>query len=382
VWVAPTGAVVLSGILLVSSGLLDRDSAVVVTAQPQAIAPQIPATTQTAVATDSTLDSLQIVDAIKRAKTGVDDAEVTKNSAIPVLESLVAQQALSEPVPSVIPEAGDSAAAANFFANAQANLAQNNSCAEDLESLTSRTSIYFPAGGTTAEDSGLIKGRVIGQVISGCPGYTLEGRGHSDPSGNSQINLDLSKRRAEAVIGLLASSGIDTSNFVAVGMGDRVPSNIEGPNGSAYYDRRVDFAVVKTSTRTASLGGIALPWTAAPASGCAVALEQQVAQTRLFYGTRAVTVSPSELDAVYELATAVSACEGARLRVVGQHSDQEGDRENIETGRLRALVLMGSLVSAGFESERILIGAPSYAQQVPGQPGLPKSRVDFQVIMD
>lgn len=95
-----------------------------------------------------------------------------------------------------------------------------------------------------------------------------------------------------------------------------------------------------------------------------------------------MTVSPSELDAVYELATAVSACEGARLRVVGQHSDQEGDRENIETGRLRALVLMGSLVSAGFESERILIGAPSYAQQVPGQPGLPKSRVDFQVIMD
>lgn len=328
------------------------------------------------------VDGQQIVQALVRATATSDVAEVTRNEPIALLETSTDVAPVAEPVAQTPSES--SFDAASFFANAQANLAADDSCGEDLQSLVRDTKIYFPSGGLTAEASGLIKARVIGQLAGTCTGYTLQVVGHSDPSGNPAVNLDLSKKRAEAVIGMLSAGGINTTGFEAVGLGDAEPSNVTGPNSAAFYDRRVEFAVVK-NTRTASLVAQPLaraqPWTP-QVPECARALESKVAQTRLFYGPRAITVTPSELEVVYELADAVAQCEGARLRVVGQHSDQLGARESVETGRLRALVLMSSLVAAGYESEEILIGAPSYSVAVAGQPSLPNSRVDFQIISD
>jgi hypothetical protein len=76
------------------------------------------------------------------------------------------------------------------------------------------------------------------------------------------------------------------------------------------------------------------------------------------------------------------ACEGVWLRVMGHHSDVNGDSESVKTGRLRALVLMGSLAAAGYDEERILVGAPSFSAAVDNQPTLPRSRVGFQIIVD
>jgi len=377
-----------------SSGLLDRQTSKDLTSTTALVPPNAPSLGGSAAVSQQaqiqpqqseTESALQIVEAIQQAKAATDTAEVTKNTTIPVLEPLVtAGLAEAEKPVAQQPETIDSVAAANFFSNAQANLSAPDLCAKDLKALAQTTKIYFPEGGVTAEDAGLIKGRVIGKIAEDCVGYTLEVRGHSDPSGDPAFNLALSKRRAESVIALLASAGVDTSGFVAVGMGDVEPSTIQGPKGNAYYDRRVDFSVVKTDRRTASLSSVSQPWIkpAAQSSACVAQLEEKAEQTRLFYGARSITVSPNELKAVYDLAQDVSQCEGARLRVVGQHSDQAVDGESVETGRLRALVLMGSLVSAGFESDQILVGALSYSVGVPGQPSLPKSRVDFQIIQD
>ena len=83
-----------------------------------------------------------------------------------------------------------------------------------------------------------------------------------------------------------------------------------------------------------------------------------------------------------ELARRAADCEGAHLRRVGHFSDDRGARETVGTARLRALALMSSLVASGVPSEKVLVGAPSRSMAVAGQPGLPRSRVDFQIITD
>ncbi|WP_420861862.1 OmpA family protein [Algirhabdus cladophorae] len=319
----------------------------------------------------------QIAAAIVAAKPAQTE-DVTRNEPLGVLQTAPVETALSEPAKPV--ETLDTAEAATFFSNAQARLAAEESCGNDLAALASQTQIYFPSGGLSAEASGLIKARLIGQVAQSCPGFTVQVEGHSDPSGDSRINQRLSEQRAQSVISLLSTAGIETTNFVAVGFGDQQPSNITGPKGRAYYDRRVEFSIIR-DVKTASLNSGGQFWRPA-ASTCAKQLETKVAQTNLFYAPRAITVSISELESVYQLAAEAANCEGARLRLVGQHSDDQGLREDYNTGRLRALALMGSLVAAGFEGEKILIGAPSKSVDVAGQPSLPNSRVDFQIIMD
>jgi len=345
VWIAPTCAIFLSAFGLVYSGYLDPAPQPATTEQPVAVAPSNAAVLEeiaTAAVEDApqeTDESLKIVDAIKTAKLAATTADVTKNEPLQVLGNVAS---LSEP------EATESESiGADFFANAQANLVAENRCGDDLKSLAKTAKIYFPSGGLNASDSGLIKARVLARIAQDCPGYIVQVQGHSDPSGGSLLNLELSQKRADAVVALLASGGINTSKFVPVGYGDKRPSGVSGPEGSAFYDRRVEFAILE-DVKTASAGALIKPW-ATSTSSCARQLQEVADQTRLFYNPRAITVSPSELSSVYEIARAVSQCDGARLRVVGHHSDSLSDQEEFETGRLRALVLMGSLVSAGFQ---------------------------------
>lgn len=272
----------------------------------------------------------------------------------------------------------DAGTAADFFASAQADLAVADSCKEDLEELAAGARVYFPAGAISGEDAGLSAARLIGMVVRDCPGFTIQVEGHSDPSGDPRVNLRLSEERARAVISRLAASGIDTGDFVAVGYGDTRPSTVRGPEKSAYYDRRVEFSVVPTAQRI-SISTTQQPWRES-SSNCVSALQAQADQVRQYYADRAITVPNSGLDGVFALAQEVAQCDGAWLRIVGQHSDDLGSRENVTTGRLRALAMMSTLVAAGFDSERILVGAPSYSVGIPGQPALPNSRVDFQVI--
>lgn len=376
-WIAPAAVIAPVAVIVGVAGVLDTDTIV---ANTFGDAPQTTLSDQDQARWNelNTLVQAALVENKQTAPAVVEDATVSRNAPLNVLQATPEPLAVVEPVRAVEPI--DTAAAVDFFASAQAKIAIDNSCENDLRSLAQSTRIYFPAGGLSADESGLIKARLIAQVAGDCPGVTVQVEGHSDPSGLSSNNKILSEKRAQAIIGLLASGGVDTSNFLAVGYGDEKPSYVNGPKGSAFYDRRVEFSIVRNVQTTTRSGGTRVWQT--NASSCARALENKVAQTRLFYSPRAITVSPSELGAVYELANEAAQCDGARLRLVGHHSDQQGMREDFDTGRLRALALMGSLVSAGFESERILIGAPSRSIPVPGQPGLPNSRVDFQIIMD
>ena len=123
--------------------------------------------------------------------------------------------------------------AAAFFGAAQARLAEANSCVDDLRALANQARVYFPSGGLTGQADGVGQARLIGLVAQNCPGVTIQVEGHSDPSGDPRVNLRLSQERAEAIISRIAAANIDTSRFVAIGMGDRRPSNETGPESRA-----------------------------------------------------------------------------------------------------------------------------------------------------
>lgn len=328
----------------------------------------------------------QVLATLEALPTPQASTEVTRTTSVDLLETAIAAKPVPQPAPKPvenrIPTTADTAESAAFFAAAQANLQAENSCGDDLRALAGDARVYFPTGGLSAGDAGLATARLIGQVLRDCPGFTVQIEGHSDASGDPEFNRILSERRANTVLSRLASAGIDTSNFVALGLGDTQPSGVTGPEDDAFYDRRVEFTILE-DTRTASLNPAPQPWqTTATPSSCIAVLQDKAAQTRIFYTARAITVSPSEMETVKGLAAQTAACDGARLRLVGHHADTPAAREDASTGRLRVLAMMSSLVASGFESEKILIGAPSRSVDLAGQPGLPNSRVEFQIIAD
>ncbi len=390
VWIAPTIAIVL-----VATGYLDREngfslfssdgqeSEIAAAADPyeQQRLADFNASVVAALASPNganTAQSQASADSITTAENSP-SGEVTRNAPLDLLQVAPVEKPQVEPASQNAPFNGESAA--DFFASAQANLAVANSCEQDLGELASSARIYFPAGGLSGEDAGLSAARLLGMVLQDCPGYAVQVEGHSDPSGNPQSNQKLSKQRAEAVINRLAASGMDTSKFIAVGFGDTRPSNVVGEESAAYYDRRVEFSIVK-SAQQASFTPSAKPWQEKPAADCVAQLTSKAALARQYYAPGSIIAPAGELGAVLDLAAEVAQCDGAWLRIVGQHSDRAGNRENVSTGRLRALAMRNALLSAGHTQGRILVGAPSYAVNVEGEPGLPQSRVDFQVIYD
>lgn len=68
--------------------------------------------------------------------------------------------------------------------------------------------------------------------------------GHTDAKGTAKYNLDLSARRAQAVVGYLKSQGIDTSRLDAVGKGFNELLNEDDP--LAAENRRVRIIAVTT----------------------------------------------------------------------------------------------------------------------------------------
>jgi len=313
---------------------------------------------------------------------GTPSGEVMASDVIAALVSAQgAAAAAPEPEPVAVPVAAAPAepepAPEPLFGTASTAMPDTTRCIEDLRILSADARVYFPSGGVTGAEDGIAQARLLGLVAQECPGVTIEVEGHSDPSGDPAANLRLSEERAQAVIDRVAAAGIDTSMFRAVGYGDRQPATIRGDGPSAYYDRRVEFSIVEASAAVA-------PASTTPASLpiCVTRLQDSVAGTRVFYAPRSIAVSQSDLSAAFQLAAAAAACPEARLRVVGQFTDDAASGETPATARMRAIAMMSMLVASGFEADQIIIAAPSEPTQIANAPGISDSRVDFDVIYE
>jgi outer membrane protein OmpA-like peptidoglycan-associated protein len=82
----------------------------------------------------------------------------------------------------------------------------------------------------------------VAQALAANPGLKLQIEGHTDSTGNAEHNLDLSKRRAEAVKAVLVSQfQVDAARLMTAGLGATKPvDSNDTPQGRA-QNRRVEF---------------------------------------------------------------------------------------------------------------------------------------------
>ena len=105
--------------------------------------------------------------------------------------------------------------------------------------------VSFVTGSTELTDAGR---RSADTFIAALSAPSLAGKkfrieGHTDSVGSRDFNVDLSKRRAQAVVDYLAAKGADRSRFSVTGYGFDKP--IAGLDASAGANRRVEVVLVK-----------------------------------------------------------------------------------------------------------------------------------------
>ncbi len=99
----------------------------------------------------------------------------------------------------------------------------------------------FDSAKLTPESEAIVDEAV--QKLQEAASVTVRVEGHTDSVGSEAYNLDLSERRAQAVVDYLISKGIDPSRVEPEGMGEGHPVDTNDTKEGRYHNRRVDFVV-------------------------------------------------------------------------------------------------------------------------------------------
>jgi outer membrane protein OmpA-like peptidoglycan-associated protein len=103
--------------------------------------------------------------------------------------------------------------------------------------------LYFLEGTTTLTPESAPVIDELRAVIARRPGADVQVTGHTDTVGSDADNDALSQKRAEEILGLLASQGFDRSVMSAVGRGERELKEATGDNVGNAVNRRVEVIV-------------------------------------------------------------------------------------------------------------------------------------------
>lgn len=116
-------------------------------------------------------------------------------------------------------------------------------CQAEFNRLLSSSNIQFQTSSAyIARASHALLDKLAAAAAS-CPAARIEIGGHTDPEGGPEMNMLLSKRRAEAVVAYLTGKGVDKARLTAEGYGPNKPiadnSTLEGMS----KNRRTEFKV-------------------------------------------------------------------------------------------------------------------------------------------
>lgn len=116
------------------------------------------------------------------------------------------------------------------------------SCQEQFNLLLDEPILFDTDKETIRPVSYLLLGRLAG-VAKTCLTYAIEISAHTDTDGTTAYNLDLSERRAQAVLEFLVREGVAGTNLKAVGYGETKPIAPNDTPENKQKNRRVEFTV-------------------------------------------------------------------------------------------------------------------------------------------
>jgi outer membrane protein OmpA-like peptidoglycan-associated protein len=93
----------------------------------------------------------------------------------------------------------------------------------------------------SAVDDLNLSARVLNACARSGKTARLEVSGYSDNVGGAQANLQLSKKRAQAVRAHLVKAGVPAGSLVAQGYGDANPVTSNDTAGGRFTNRRIEF---------------------------------------------------------------------------------------------------------------------------------------------
>jgi outer membrane protein OmpA-like peptidoglycan-associated protein len=105
--------------------------------------------------------------------------------------------------------------------------------------------IFFLVGGFKITDTEKVKLTKIIQILKENPTIRVEIQGYSDITGTRELNMRLTKERADSVKNYLIENGIQANRLTSVGYGPDNPISTNDTNEGRARNRRVEFKILK-----------------------------------------------------------------------------------------------------------------------------------------
>lgn len=121
--------------------------------------------------------------------------------------------------------------------------AQPEVCAQAFQRIMTNNIINFASGSAELERESLPLLDNLASVALRCDRYEIEVAGHTDNQGPRELNLDLSRRRAEAVVAYLVGLNVSRERLRAIGYGPDQPVAPNATPGGQAANRRIVFTV-------------------------------------------------------------------------------------------------------------------------------------------
>ena len=121
-------------------------------------------------------------------------------------------------------------------------------CVAEITDLASQNKIKFEPGSATLDGDSRDTVQAIAEVFERCLEAPIEIGGHTDSQGREEMNLNLSKSRAEAVLTALRGARVKLKSLTAEGYGETQPIADNGTEEGREANRRIEFRLVTPAT--------------------------------------------------------------------------------------------------------------------------------------
>ena len=119
-------------------------------------------------------------------------------------------------------------------------------CVRLANEVLERSKITFDPGAAVISADGRRGLTALAEVLKDCKDFAIEIGGHTDSQGSAEGNLDLSQKRADAVLRELAELGIESAVFTARGYGQEQPIADNATAEGREANRRIAFTLLQS----------------------------------------------------------------------------------------------------------------------------------------
>ena len=129
-----------------------------------------------------------------------------------------------------------------------ARMLSGDACVAEINNLGRKNKIKFEPGSATLDANSRDTVQAIAEVFDRCLEAPIEIAGHTDSQGREEMNLNLSKGRAEAVLTALRGARVKLKSLTAEGYGETQPIGDNSTEEGREANRRIEFRLLTPVT--------------------------------------------------------------------------------------------------------------------------------------